>query len=37
MVDFLISDGEKPYRNRDLEFVDKSETKEYLMETWVEG
>ncbi|WP_336606112.1 DUF1572 family protein [Heyndrickxia oleronia] len=33
----MISDGEKPYRNRDLEFVDKSETKEYLMETWEEG
>jgi hypothetical protein len=31
-VDFLTSDGEKPYRNRDLEFVDKNETKEYLME-----
>lgn len=36
-VDFLTSDGEKPYRNRDLEFVDKNETKECLMKSWEEG
>src|SRR5690606_34561945 len=33
-VDFLTTDGEKPYRERDLEFVDDNESKEYLMQNW---
>lgn len=36
-VDFLTSDGEKNYRNRDLEFVDDIESKEQLMEIWEDG
>lgn len=36
-VDFLITDGEKDYRNRDLEFVDDIESKERLMEIWEDG
>lgn len=36
-VDFLTDDGEKSYRDRDLEFVDDSESKEYLMQIWEEG
>ncbi|MFT4415423.1 DUF1572 family protein [Fredinandcohnia humi] len=36
-VNFFTSDGEKPYRNRDLEFVDKNETKEHLMKIWEDG
>ncbi|GAA0484433.1 DUF1572 family protein [Salinibacillus aidingensis] len=36
-VDFLTSDGEKSYRNRDLEFVDHNESKEHLMQIWEEG
>jgi hypothetical protein len=27
-TDFLASDGEKPERNRDLEFVDKGDTRQ---------
>jgi hypothetical protein len=36
-VDFLITDGEKSYRDRDLEFVEDNEYKEYLMQIWEEG
>ncbi|WP_261134301.1 DUF1572 domain-containing protein [Bacillus sp. Marseille-Q3570] len=36
-VDFLTTDGEKAYRNRDLEFVADNESKEYLMQIWEEG
>jgi hypothetical protein len=36
-VDFLITDGEKPYRNRDLEFVDNIRSKKDLMMIWEEG
>jgi hypothetical protein len=36
-TDFLTSDGEKPNRNRDEEFVDRGETKEQLMERWNDG
>src|ERR1700704_4548457 len=34
---FLTTDGEKPDRNRDLEFVDPAATREALMQTWEEG
>ncbi|MEK4425201.1 DUF1572 family protein [Solibacillus sp. FSL K6-1523] len=36
-TDFLISDGEKPYRNRDLEFVDNIPSKAGLITTLDEG
>ncbi len=36
-TDFLTTDGEKPNRNRDDEFIDKGETKEQLMEKWNTG
>ncbi len=36
-TDFLHSDGEKPDRNRDGEFVDAPETRAALMERWEEG
>jgi hypothetical protein len=36
-VDFLITDGEKDYRDRDLEFVDDIESKEQLMQIWEDG
>lgn len=36
-VDFLTTDGEKHYRNRDAEFVDTNESKEHLMEIWEHG
>ena len=36
-TDFLTSDGEKPNRNRDNEFVDPPPTREALMNTWEEG
>ncbi|MRX73879.1 DUF1572 domain-containing protein [Bacillus lacus] len=36
-VDFLTEDGEKSYRNRDLEFVDGNESKKALMDFWEEG
>ena len=36
-TDFLTSDGEKPDRNRDSEFVDPPETREALMAAWNEG
>ena len=36
-TDFLTSDGEKPNRNRDSEFVEPPATREALMELWEEG
>jgi len=36
-TDFLTSDGEKPDRRRDLEFVDPPETREALMAAWEAG
>lgn len=36
-TDFLTSDGEKPDRNRDSEFVEPPATREALMRTWEEG
>ncbi len=36
-VDFLTSDGEKPDRNRDTEFVDPPLTREALIELWEHG
>ncbi|AMQ05688.1 DUF1572 family protein [Sporosarcina psychrophila] len=36
-VDFLTTDGEKSYRDRDSEFVDDIESKELLMEIWTNG
>lgn len=36
-VDFLTADGEKPYRNRDSEFVDDMEPQEQLMNIWEDG
>ena len=36
-TDFLTTDGEKPDRNRDTEFVDPPATRESLMQTWSDG
>lgn len=36
-TDFLTSDGEKPDRNRDTEFVDPPRTREALMDLWEQG
>ncbi len=36
-VDFLTTDGEKPYRDRDSEFIDDFQTKEQLMQKWEDG
>jgi hypothetical protein len=36
-VDFLTTDGEKSYRNRELEFVDQCQRKELLMQQWEAG
>jgi len=36
-TDFLTSDGEKPTRDRDGEFVDPSETREALLREWEDG
>lgn len=36
-ADFLTTDGEKHYRDRDLEFVDANETKDQLIEIWEDG
>ena len=36
-TDFLITDGEKPTRNRDAEFVDGKETSEQLIQIWNKG
>lgn len=36
-TDFLTSDGEKPDRNRDCEFVDPAVSREALIKCWEEG
>jgi Protein of unknown function (DUF1572) len=36
-TDFLTSDGEKPDRNRDSEFVDPPSTREALLQIWEDG
>jgi uncharacterized damage-inducible protein DinB len=36
-TDFLTSDGEKPDRNRDTEFVEPPPTREELLKRWNEG
>ena len=36
-TDFLTTDGEKPDRNRDSEFVDPSATRAALLQAWEEG
>ena len=36
-TDFLTTDGEKPNRNRDSEFVDPPATREALMREWQDG
>src|SRR5690606_18216450 len=36
-TDFLTTDGEKPWRNRDAEFTRLFNTKEELMSRWNEG
>jgi hypothetical protein len=36
-TDFLTSDGEKPDRDRDTEFVDPPATRESVMENWESG
>ncbi len=36
-TDFLISDGEKPWRQREQEFDDSIQTREELMQVWEDG
>jgi hypothetical protein len=36
-TDFLTTDGEKDWRNRDMEFEDQSLTKQQLIELWEKG
>lgn len=36
-TDFLDSDGEKPWRERDREFLPRDESRAELMETWARG
>src|SRR5690606_25581218 len=36
-TDFLTTDGEKPWRNRDAEFMDRFENREQLMVRWTKG
>jgi hypothetical protein len=36
-TDFLTTDGEKPWRNRDDEFVDRFASRQELMEYWQKG
>jgi hypothetical protein len=36
-TDFLTTDGEKPWRNRDTEFSNEVGSREVLMETWEAG
>ena len=36
-TDFLTSDGEKPWRDRDQEFIDDFESREQLMDYWQGG
>jgi hypothetical protein len=36
-TDFLTADGEKPWRDRDSEFVERTQTRAELMAAWQEG
>ena len=36
-TDFLITDGEKPWRNRDSEFENDIKTRQELLDIWNEG
>ena len=36
-TDFLTTDGEKPWRNRDGEFYTDFSTREEMLETWEKG
>jgi hypothetical protein len=36
-TDFLTTDGEKPDRNRDAEFVSENDTRESIMRIWEDG
>ena len=36
-MNFLTTDGEKHYRERDMEFIDRGETRENLMRYWEDG
>lgn len=36
-LDFLTTDGEKAFRERDLEFLDQSHSRDKLMEDWERG
>src|SRR5277367_706576 len=36
-TDFLTTDGEKPWRNRDDEFVDSFRNRAEILETWERG
>jgi hypothetical protein len=36
-TDFLTSDGEKPWRNRDTEFEENEANKENILHTWEKG
>lgn len=36
-TDFLTSDGEKPWRDRDAEFVDDFTSREEILEAWEDG
>lgn len=36
-TDFLTTDGEKPWRNRDTEFEEKNPTKSELLQLWDDG
>jgi len=36
-TDFLTTDGEKPWRNRDDEFIDSFQTRQQILDRWEEG
>jgi hypothetical protein len=36
-TDFLTTDGEKPWRNRDLEFIEQHLSRDLLMDHWSQG
>ena len=36
-TDFLTTDGEKPWRDRESEFADRSATREELLDVWQKG
>lgn len=36
-TDFLTTDGEKPWRNRDNEFIEEKQSREALMQKWETG